>query len=48
MDDEPVCSRQIAKSVGCSKNFKGKSALDTFKKVTLLKFSVIVVFIKIK
>lgn len=33
IDLEPVSSRQIAKSVGCSKNFRGKMELNTIKKV---------------
>ena len=28
-----VLARQQAKSIGCSKNFRGKQALDTIKKV---------------
>ena len=33
IDTEPVMSRQIAKSIGCSKNFRGKQALNTVNKV---------------
>ena len=33
VDDEPVMARQQAKSIGCSKNFRGKQALDTVAKV---------------
>jgi len=32
-DDEPVKERHIAQSVGCSKNFRGPTALDTRGKV---------------
>ncbi|ESO84458.1 hypothetical protein LOTGIDRAFT_222102 [Lottia gigantea] len=32
-DYEPVSARQLAKSIGCSKNFPGKTCLDTRKKV---------------
>lgn len=33
IDTEPVMSRQAAKSIGCSKNFRGKQALNTVSKV---------------
>ncbi|XP_072032430.1 DNA polymerase eta-like [Amphiura filiformis] len=33
VDDEPVRPRELPKSVGCSKNFTGKAALDTKDKV---------------
>jgi len=33
IDIEAVVSRQMPKSIGCSKNFAGKSGLDTFAKV---------------
>ncbi len=33
IDLEVVVSRQIPKSIGCSKNFPGKSGLNTFAKV---------------
>jgi DNA polymerase eta len=33
IDHEPVLSRQVAKSIGCSKNFRGKQALNTVSKV---------------
>ena len=32
-DEEVVVSRQMPKSIGCSKNFAGKTALGTFAKV---------------
>lgn len=32
-EHEPVISRQLAKSIGCSKNFLGKEQLDTQEKV---------------
>ncbi|KAK6183376.1 hypothetical protein SNE40_010871 [Patella caerulea] len=32
-DHEPVSSRQLAKSIGCGKNFTGKECLNTRKKV---------------
>lgn len=32
-DSEPVAARQLPKSIGCSKNFPGKDALDTREKV---------------
>ena len=35
IDSEPVLSRQAAKSIGCSKNFRGKLALDSAKKVKI-------------
>ncbi|XP_067681136.1 DNA polymerase eta-like [Haliotis asinina] len=31
---EPVSARQLAKSIGCSKNFPGKTCLDTREKVS--------------
>lgn len=33
IDHEPVLSRQAAKSIGCSKNFRGNQVLNTFSKV---------------
>ena len=33
IDLEQVSSRQLPKSIGCSKHFRGKMALDTVKKV---------------
>ncbi|XP_021363303.1 DNA polymerase eta-like, partial [Mizuhopecten yessoensis] len=33
IEREPVSARQLAKSIGCSKNFRGKEALDTREKV---------------
>ena len=33
IDKEPVMSRQAAKSIGCSKNFRGKQMLNTSDKV---------------
>ena len=33
LEFEAVSSRQLAKSVGCSKNFRGKEKLDTKEKV---------------
>ena len=33
IDTEPVMSRQVAKSIGCSKNFRGKQSLNTISKV---------------
>jgi hypothetical protein len=35
VDNEPVMARQIAKSIGCSKNFRGNQVLNTTKKVYL-------------
>ena len=34
IDHEPVMCRQAPKSIGCSKNFRGKQALNTVSKVT--------------
>lgn len=34
IEQEPVSARQLAKSIGCSKNFPGKTCLDTKEKVT--------------
>ncbi|XP_067948579.1 uncharacterized protein [Watersipora subatra] len=31
-DPEPVCSRQLVKSVGCSKNFRGRLVITGYKK----------------
>ena len=36
VDHEPVSSRQLAKSIGCGKNFLGKERLDTKEKVCVL------------
>ncbi|XP_065944536.1 DNA polymerase eta-like isoform X2 [Magallana gigas] len=33
IEHEPVSARQLAKSIGCSKNFPGKTCLDTKEKV---------------
>lgn len=33
VDVEPVMSRRSAKSIGCSKNFRGNQVLNTFSKV---------------
>jgi DNA polymerase eta len=33
IDNEQVMSRQAPKSIGCSKNFRGKTALNTSSKV---------------
>jgi nucleotidyltransferase/DNA polymerase involved in DNA repair len=33
IDHEPVSARQLPKSIGCSKNFPGKTCLDTKEKV---------------
>ncbi|XP_064622676.1 DNA polymerase eta-like [Lineus longissimus] len=33
IENEPVSARQLPKSIGCSKNFRGKTALDTKDKV---------------
>jgi hypothetical protein len=35
IDSDPVISRQITQSVGCSKNFLGKEILNTREKVSL-------------
>ena len=33
---EEVSARQLAKSIGCGKNFRGKEELDTKEKVILI------------
>lgn len=36
IEHEPVSARQLPKSIGCSKNFPGKTCLDTKEKVHVI------------